>query len=84
MTYGEQSTGLCRSKGPPYPSVREEGTPWTKHVWKVTATGEELADYCIPTDRDERPDPDIVLGFLIDDGEGREYAQKVWRLRKDL
>lgn len=75
--------GALQEWGPPYPSVLEEGTPWTKHVWKVTVTGERLADYFIPTNRDERPDPDIVLGFLIDDREGREYAQKVWRLHRD-
>ena len=76
--------GALQEWGPPYPSVREGGTPWTKHVWKVTATGEQLAQYFIPTNRDERPDPEIVLGFLIDDAEGSEYAQKTWRLRTDL
>jgi hypothetical protein len=72
--------GALQEWEPPYPSVREEGKPWTKHVWKVTATGERLANYFIPTNRDEKPPPDIVLGFLIEDVERRELAAKIWNL----
>lgn len=74
--------GALQEWDPPYPSVREEGTPWTKHVWKVTATGARLADYFIPANRDEKPDPDIVLGMLIDDSTGTFYESgRTWELR---
>lgn len=74
--------GALQEWEPPYPSVREEGSPCTKHVWKITATGERLANYFIPTNRDEKPEPDIVLGFLIDDAERRGLDGRTWRLSR--
>jgi hypothetical protein len=42
--------GALQEWDAPYPSVREEGTAWTKHVWKVTATGENQ-EILFPTSR---------------------------------
>ncbi|MDQ2744223.1 MAG: hypothetical protein M3Z66_18280 [Chloroflexota bacterium] len=76
--------GALQEWSAPYPSVREEGTPWTKHVWKVTATGERLADYFVPTNRDEKPEPDIVLGMLIEDRTGNFYESgRTWKLQAE-
>lgn len=72
--------GALQEWGSPYPSVREEGTPWTKHVWKVTATGASLADYFIPTNRGEKPDPNIVLGVLIEDSTGILHDVRTWSI----
>jgi hypothetical protein len=73
--------GALQEWGPPYPSLREEGTPWTAHVWKETASGERLENYFFPMARDEKPHPHMVLAFMIDDRERRGIDVRAWRIR---
>jgi hypothetical protein len=70
--------GALQEWEPPYPSVKVEGSPWTNHVWKVTSSGERLANYWFPQSPHQKPPPNEVIGFMVDDEEGRGFAAKQW------